>query len=197
MGLKRQFTAHEQKGLTQEEIKVGLKYLRKHKTRGRIPDTEAVKVQEYFMVGATFHELAEQFPEYELGQIILTAAMKGWVHDRDRLLWTIQDRVKARIVKTFVGQIDFISTLLEVNNVEQLRALREYILDPSKQPPANRITNLKEYREICELLMKLGGTGFMSPQGEGGKKGPKKKQPESAAGLLEAAAAAEDDEDGH
>ena len=63
MALKRQFSNEEKVGLTQQEIEIGEKYLRKHKTAGALNEVESLKVYELYMVGCSFNEIHQQFPQ--------------------------------------------------------------------------------------------------------------------------------------
>lgn len=156
MALKKDFTEYERYGLTDEEYRLARTYLRKHKTAGAIKDLEAAKLYELFLLGDSFQKLATQFPQYPVGQIILTAALRGWTHDRDKMLSTLQDRVRAKVVKSVLEQVDFLTAMMSVANTEHLDAMIKYIQDPMNNPkPAMRITNIKEYKEVSENLYKI------------------------------------------
>lgn len=156
MALKRHFTDEEKYGLTQEEIKLGEKYLRKNKTAGRIQEPESLKLLEMYLIGHSFHEIHQQFPQYEIGKIILTAALSKWAKDRDKLQHTLRDRVQAKVVKSVIEQVDFLTTLLSVNNSEHIEDMRKYIVDPVNNPRPNmRIGSIKEYKEVTETLYKI------------------------------------------
>lgn len=168
MALKKELNEREQYGLTPEEIKAAERYLRKYKTKGSITEVESMKLYELYMVGVSFAELRKQFPQYELGQIVLTAALRGWPHDRDRMQDTLRERVRAKIVKSVLEQVDYLTVMLSVTNAEHLDAMRQYIIDPVKNPKPNlRIASIKEYKEVVETLHKIvtgtaGGSGKTS-----------------------------------
>ena len=156
MALKRHFTDEEKYGLAQEEIRLGEKYLRKNKTAGKIPEKEAFKLYELFLIGQSFNELASQFPQYPVDRIILTAALSGWTKDRDNTQYTVKDRVQAKVVKSIIEQVDLLTALLSVSSAEHLDAMRQYILDPVKNPkPDLRIESIKEYQAVVETLAKI------------------------------------------
>lgn len=156
VALKKDFTEHERYGLTDEEYRLARSYLRKHKTAGAIKDLEAAKLYELFLLGDSFQKLATQFPQYPIGKIILTAALRGWTHDRDKMLSTLQDRVRAKVVKSVLDQVDFLTAMMSVANTEHLESMIKYIQDPISNPkPAMRITNIKEYKEVSENLYKI------------------------------------------
>lgn len=166
MALKRNFTDEEKFGLTEEEIKLGEKYLRKHKTAGAVASPESMKLYEMYMVGCSFYEIHQQYPQYELPQIILTAALNGWSRDRDKMMGSLKDRVQAKVVKSVIEQVDFLTTMLSVSNAEHLKQMQEYILDPKNtNKPVLRIESIKEYKEIVETLQKL----VAGAQGKPGK----------------------------
>lgn len=156
MALKKKLSTEERVGLTQEEIKLAEQYLRKYKTAGIIKNTEALKVYELFMVGSSFGDIHHQFPQYAVGQIILTAALKGWTKDREKMMSSLKDRVQARVVRSVIEQVDFLTSMLSVVNVENLAAMHAYIQDPINNPkPDMRITSIKEYKEILDAMQKL------------------------------------------
>jgi hypothetical protein len=156
MALKRSFTEQERYGLTEEEIKLGEKYLRKHKTAGAIEEVESMKLYEMYMVGCSFYEIHQQFPQYTLDQVILTAALRGWPRDRDKMMGSLKDRVQAKVVKSVIEQVDFLTTMLSVTNAEHMSAMKKFVLDPENNAkPEIRVQNIKEYKDVVETLSKL------------------------------------------
>lgn len=154
--VKRNFTDEQKYGLTEEEIKLATKYLRKNKTAGAIPETESLKLFELYLIGSTFTELAKQFPQYPVEQIIMTAALRKWAMDRDKMMHTLRDRVKAKVVKSVIEQVDFLTSMLSVSNAEHLAAMQRYILDPINNPkPDMRVQTIKEYKDVAETLYKI------------------------------------------
>jgi len=183
MALKRAFTDKEAYGLTQRHREIGEKYLRKHKTAGAIPESESMKLYELFMIGSTFQELDQQFDQHELGQIILTAALKGWCADRDKMMYTLKDRVRSKVVKSVIDQVDFLTTMLQCTNAQHMQAMRKYILDPENNiPPTITPKNIKEYKDISETLYKIvqgatpGAKGKVSPMFDALSPSPQQKQ---------------------
>lgn len=162
MALKRNFSEDEKFGLTEEEARLAEKYLRKHKTAGAIPDLEAIKLYELYMVGCSFQDIHAQHPQYPVPKIILTAALRGWAKDREKIMGSLRDRVQAKVVKSVIEQVDFLTTMLSVVNAEHLDVMRKYVLDPANNPrPQIRVDSIKEYKETVETLSKLvaGATG--------------------------------------
>lgn len=156
MALKTKFNEDETVGLSQEEIKIATKYLKKHKTAGALKDNEALKVYEMFMIGCSFDEIHKQFPNYEVGKIIMTAALKKWGLDRDKMQYTLRDRVRAKVVKSVIEQVDFLTTMLSVNNAKHMRDMRAFAADPLNNPePRIGINTIKEYKDVSETLFKI------------------------------------------
>jgi len=156
MALKRCFTDEEKFGLTKEEIKIGEKYLRKYKTAGMIQEAESMKLYEMHMVGCSFYEIHQQYPQYPVDKIVLTAALRKWMHDRDKMMGSLRERVQAKVVKSVIEQVDFLTTMLSVTNTEHLGEMKAYILDPDNNTkPEIRVQNIKEYKEVVETLYKL------------------------------------------
>ena len=162
MALKRSFSEQERYGLTEEEVKLGEKFLRKYKTAGAISEMESMKLYEMYMVGCSFFEIHQQFSQHPLDQIILTAALKGWPRDRDKMMGSLRDRVQAKVVKSVIEQVDFLTTMLSVANAEHMEVMKKYVIDPENNAaPDIRVQNIKEYKEVVETLHKLvaGATG--------------------------------------
>lgn len=164
MGLKVNLTDNEKYGLSEEEIKLATRWLRAHKTAGAISDLEAAKLFELFLLGEPLIKLAQNFPQYPLGQIAFTAAYKEWPKDRDRMMSTLKDRVQAKVVKSVLDQVDFLTSMMAVANAEHLDTMAAYIKDPKNNPkPALRITSIKDYKEVCDSLQKIVAGAQTSP----------------------------------
>lgn len=156
MALKTSLTDEEKYGLSEEEAKLATKWLRTHKTAGVIPDLEAAKVFELYLLGDPIVKLAQTFPQYPIGQIAFTAAYKQWPKDREKMLHTLKDRVQAKVVKSVLDQVDFLTSMMGVANAEHLESMANYIKDPLNNPkPSLRITSIKEYKDITETLLKI------------------------------------------
>lgn len=156
MALKRNLTPEEKYGLTEEEVKLATKYLRKHKTAGALQELEAAQLFELYLLGDSLGKIAQQFPQYEIGQIALTAALRGWAKDREKMMHTLQDRVRAKVVKSVLEQVDFLTAMLSVSNAEHLDDMMKFVQDPANNPkPELRISNIKEYKDVVETLYKI------------------------------------------
>jgi len=156
VALKRHLSQDERLGLTEEEIKIGEKFLRKNKTAGAVADSESMKLYELFMLGYSFNDIQQQYPQYPVAQIILTASLRGWCRDREKMNGSLRDRIQAKVVRSIIEQVDFLTTMLSVTNVQHMDAMRKYILDPANNPiPAIIVQNIKEYKEVAETLHKL------------------------------------------
>lgn len=156
MALKRNLNDDEKVGLSQMEIELAEKYLRKHKTAGALNQIESIKIYEVYMIGCSFSEIHQQFPQYDMGKIILTAALQKWGLDREKMHSTLRDRVKAKVIKSVIEQTDFLTTILSVATAEHMKEMRDYIIDPNSSPkPKLRITSIKEYKEVTDTLAKI------------------------------------------
>ena len=155
MALKRNFNDDEKVGLSTREIELGEKYLRKNKTAGAIDEVESLRLYEMFLIGSSFNEIHQQFPQYDVDQIIMTAAIRKWGQDRDRMQSTLRDRVKAKVVKSVIEQVDFLTSMLSVANTEHIDQMRQYILDANAPKPSLRIKSIKDYKEITDTLGKI------------------------------------------
>ena len=154
--LKTNLKEEEKYGLSQEEVKLATKWLRVNKTAGVIPELEAAKLFELFLLGEPIVKLAQTFSQYPIGQIAFTAAYKQWPKDRDKMLHTLKDRVQAKVVKSVLDQVDFLTTMMGVANAEHLDSMMKYCQDPVHNPkPALRITSIKDYRDIVDTLSKV------------------------------------------
>jgi len=156
MALKTRLLENEKIGLTPDEILLAEKYVRKHKTAAAIPETESGRLYELVLMGYSFFEIHQSYPQYDLGQIILTSAIRGWTRDRERLQGSVRERVQARVIQSVVDQVDLLTSMMSVANVEHMEAMRAYIMDPKNNPkPDLRIQSIKDLKEISETLQKL------------------------------------------
>lgn len=166
MALKTKLTEDERYGLSEEEIKLATKFLRKNKTAGALKELEAAKLYEMYLLGDSIPKIAQQFSNYPVAQIALTAALRGWAKDRDKMQHTLQDRVRAKVVKSVLDQVDFLTSMMAVTNTEHLEVMMRYVQDPLNNPkPSMRVQTIKEYKDVAETLYKIvagatgGGTG--------------------------------------
>lgn len=142
--------------MSEDEIKLATKWLRNNKTAGALKDLDAAKLFEMYLLGDSLSRIAQQFPMYTPGQIALTAALRGWAKDRDKMSHTLQDRVRAKVVKSVLDQVDLMTSMLAVVNAEHLESMVRYINDPINNPkPIMRIESIKEYSEVATTLYKI------------------------------------------
>lgn len=154
--LKKRLNAEERYGLSFDQVREAEKYLRQHKTAGAMGKQEAMPIYELFLLGYSLEDLNRKFPQYPFGKIALTAALNGWVKDREKLANSIYDRIRARIVRSTVEQVEFLTDMVSVSTTENLEEMRKYLQDPSKAPPPQmRIKSLKEYQQVIEMLAKV------------------------------------------
>jgi len=167
MALKKNLTEDEKYGLSEEEIKLATKWLRKHKTAGALKDLEAAKLYEMYLLGDSLAKIAQQFPQYSIGQVALTASLRGWARDRDKMMHTLQDRVRARVVRSVLEQVDFLTAILSVSNAEHMESMMKYIQDPVQNPkPSLRVSSIKEYKDVVETLQKIVAGATSAPKKE-------------------------------
>ena len=154
--LKTRLNPEERIGLTPEEVKLAEKYLRAHKTRGIIPDSEAAPLLELYVIGTSFVDIQKQFQQYPISQILLTAAVKKWGPYKHKVVNSLKERVQTRIVKSVVDSVDFLTNMLQVAGIEFGNDMQKYIKDPVNNPkPKLKIDSFKEYREALDSLQKL------------------------------------------
>jgi len=154
--LKKKLNATERYGLTHDEVKSAENYLRFHKTQGTLNDQDAIPLYEMYLLGYSFEEIQKNYAQYSLGRIILTAALNSWTRDREKLAGSIMDRIKARIVRSTVEQVEYLSNMLAVANMESKDEVDKYLADPKSNPaPTMRIKSFKEYKDVVETLAKV------------------------------------------
>lgn len=154
--LKKRLNADEKYGLSADHIVLAEKYLRLHKTAGALSKQEAIPLYELFLLGYSIDDLNRKYPQYPVGKIALTAALNSWVKDREKLANSVYDRIKARIVRSTVEQVEFLTDMISVSATENTEEMRKYLADPTKTPPPQmRIKNIKEYQQVIEMLVKV------------------------------------------
>lgn len=154
--LKKKLNATERYGLTHDEIKAAESYLKFNKTQGVLNDQDALPLYEMYLLGYSFEEIHKNYAQYSYGRIVLTAALNSWTKDREKLAGSIMDRIKARIVRSTVEQVEYLSNMLAVANVESKDEVAKYLSDPKNSPaPSMRIKSFKEYKDVVETLAKV------------------------------------------
>jgi hypothetical protein len=154
--LKKRLNAEERYGLTFDQIREAEKYLKQYKTAGAMSKQEALPLYELYLLGYSMEDLNKKFPQYPIGKIALTAALNGWQKDREKLASSVYDRIRARIVRSTVEQVEFLTDMVSVSTAENVEEMRKYLQDPTKiPPPSMRIKSLKEYSQVIEMLAKV------------------------------------------
>lgn len=167
--LKKRLSDEEAIGLSPDERRLADKYVRKFKTAGALKGYEAIMVCELFMLGSSVNEIHYQYPAFTPGQIALTIGLNKWGKDREKVASSIRERVKAKVVKSVIEQVDVLTTMLSVSAKQHLEKMKMYIADPKNNPmPDMRIETIKEYKEVSESLMKL----VQGTTSNGGKPAP-------------------------
>jgi hypothetical protein len=66
------------------------------------------------------------------------------------------DRIKARIVRSTVEQVEYLTGMLAVASVESKEEVQAYLNDPKNNAaPSMRIKSFKEYKDVVETLSKV------------------------------------------
>ena len=123
---------------------------------GVIEKQEASPIYELFLLGYSVEELLQRFPQYSKGRLLYTAAAGGWFKDREKLANSIYDRIRTRIVRSTVEQVEFLTDMISVSSVENADEIRKFLRDPKNNPlPSMRIKNFKEYQQVIDTLAKV------------------------------------------
>lgn len=141
-------------GLSDDEAVLANKYLRTHSVSSAIQD--AAGLYELYVLGYSFQEINQQYPKYQLGQIIMTAALGGWYTKKEQLRASVKDRVQAQVSKAVIEQVEFLTSLFTVATVDNVKEMKDYVSDPANNKrPRMAINSLKEYKEAVEMLAKV------------------------------------------
>lgn len=142
-------------GLTTDQVKEAEKFLNKSPAEP-LNAQEAIPLYEMFVIGYSFEEIQKHYSQFPLGRIILTASINHWIKDRETLANSIYDRVKARLIKSTVEQVEFLTDLISVSATENSEEVRKYLADPTNnKKPEMRIESLKEYKQVVDMLASI------------------------------------------
>ena len=152
----RRIKEEEKYGLNEIEIQIAQKQLAYNGVgRSLLSEKEAAKCFEMFILGYNFIEISEQIG-VEYPKLIFTASYNKWCKRREDNVEQFKDRIKIKMAKTIVDQVDYISMLFEVNNLENMKAMKGYLKDPDNSPlPNMRITSFKDYKDLIEMINKM------------------------------------------
>lgn len=156
-------------GLTNDQIVAAERFLRKKPDTTAISQHDAAPLYEMFMLDYSFDDIASKFSQYEYGYIIYIAAIGGWVRDREKIAATIYDRIKARVVRSTVEQVEFLTDMIAVSSKESADEVKKYLQNPMANPPPQmRIKSFKDYQQVVEMLVKVTETvrAMSTPQNE-------------------------------
>lgn len=152
---KKTFTQEESLGLTQSEIREGIKYLKKHGTKGVIPLHQAYPLFELYLIGYSLDEIYKQYPQYSYEQIICTCAIQKWGLQKQEATKTLLDTIKTKVTKAIVKQVEFITGLLNCYSKEREEEIRAYLTGLSDEPPSKGLKSIKEYHEAIRALQTI------------------------------------------
>lgn len=153
---KKNLTPREKYGLSNDQVIEAEKYLKKHKTAGILSKHDAMPMYELYILGYTFEDISKRYPSIPYGKILLTAALSGWSKDREVVAASLYDRIKTRIVRSTVEQVEFLTDMISVSNVETSEEVRKYLNDPvGNPPPSFRIKTIKDYQQVIDMLAQV------------------------------------------
>ena len=152
---RKRLSSEEREGLDPKALKLADAYFA---SKGDSPflDVEVAAAVEAFLVGYSLHEVADRYPNLDRAKLCYTAAVQRWHHKRQEVASSIYDRVKAKLIRSVVEQVDFMTDMLSVASIESKETMAAYIKDPvNNPPPANRIRSLKDYKSAIDSLTQL------------------------------------------
>lgn len=167
--MAKKLKAEERYGLTNDQILAAQRFLKRGDGTGPIPQQESVPLYEMFMLDYSLEDIAAKFPQFNYDRVVYTAAVGNWIKDRERLASTIHDRIKARVVRSTVEQVEFLTDMIAVSSKETAEEVRKYLQNPNTNPPPQmRIKSFKDYQQVVEMLLKVTETvrAMSSPQEE-------------------------------
>jgi hypothetical protein len=84
------------------------------------------------------------------------------------MMGSLKERVQAKVVKSVVESVDFLTTMLHVASIEHLEEMKAYVQDPkASKKPQLRIKSMKDFKDVLESLTKLMATA--TPDTKNGK----------------------------
>jgi hypothetical protein len=159
MAHKKLLSVEERYNLTEEQIYEAERYLRNAHTAGAMSAQDSTRQYEMRLLGYSYEEIQKQYPNIPMGKLLLTSAINGWERDAQILGSTILDRVRGRLVRSTVEQIDMLTNMISVFNLETSREMEAYLKDPKKAPkPKNGINNIKDLKETVTMLAQIAET---------------------------------------
>jgi hypothetical protein len=153
---KKTLTPKEKYGLSNDHVAEAERYLKKNKTTGILNKHDAMPMYELYILGYSFEDISRRYPSIPLGKILLTAALNQWPRDRETVAASLYDRIRTRIIKSTVEQVEFLTDIISVSNVETSEEIKKYLLDPVNNPPPSfRIKTIKDYQQVIDMLAQV------------------------------------------
>ena len=153
--MKKRLLSEEKLGIEENCVKIAESYLNVH-GNNILSDIEAAPLLEAFLVGYSLEEIHKKYQHVDLGKLCLTASTQFWYKKRQEVASSIYDRVRTKLVRSVVEQVEYMTDLLSVASTESKQTIADYLRDPlANPPPANRIRSIKEYKDAIDSLTKL------------------------------------------
>lgn len=167
--MAKRLKSEEKYGLTNEQVAAAERFLKRKPDAAPINQQDAASLYEMFMLDYTLEDIAAKFNQHEYGHVVYTAAVNSWIKDRERMAATIYDRIKSRVVRSTVEQVEFLTDMIAVSSKESAEEVKKYLQNPMANPPPQmRIKSFKDYQQVVEMLLKVTETvrAMSSPQEE-------------------------------
>ena len=157
MSKYRTLTEREREGLSATEEKICVRQVSQYgPMKSSIGLEESLPLYEMYLIGHSYREISEAFPQYKLSHIIATGALRGWYFDKQKTMGTLKDVVQTKVVKSIIEQVSLLTGLLSVSSVENANAIRAYVESGGEtEKPAMAIASMKEYQTVSENLFKI------------------------------------------
>lgn len=153
---KKTLTPKEKYGLSNDQVAEAERYLKKYKTTGILNKHDAMPMYELYILGYTLEDISRRFPSIPYGKLLLTAALSQWPKDREVVATSLYDRIRTRIIRSTVEQVEFLTDMISVSNVETSEEVRKYLSDPVNNPPPSfRIKTIKDYQQVIDMLAQV------------------------------------------
>jgi hypothetical protein len=156
---KKRLNTEEKYNLTNDQIGIAERYLKQYGELATLTDVEARPLYEMRLLDYSYADINYKNPNVPMGKLLLTAALKGWERDAENLAGSILDRIKTKMVRSTVEQVDILTGLISVFNSETTFQIKKYLEDPDNNKlPSNRIGNFKELQITMDLLREITNT---------------------------------------
>jgi hypothetical protein len=152
---KAQIQLYQEKGLTEKEAQVLMRYIEDGKPGLAKARSESMRT--IYTLGYSCEEIHEMFPEYSLGLILHARITHEWDKTRVDLSEKLS-KIKENVIISKLESVQFLTEMLKAVHVKHRQDILRFLANPDREDAPKVLPNsLHGYQQILTLLDEVMG----------------------------------------